>query len=71
MGLTLREGNREYFYAALDRHFPDLRQKYIERYGSAYALPSPDEEKLMAIFRNVCGSHDIIHEPQRCFAYLR
>ena len=24
MGLTLREGNREYFYAALDRHFPGL-----------------------------------------------
>ena len=24
MGLTLREGDREYYYAALNRHFPGL-----------------------------------------------
>ncbi|MCI9230443.1 MAG: radical SAM protein, partial [Lachnospiraceae bacterium] len=27
MGMTLREGDREYYYQALDRHFPGLRQK--------------------------------------------
>ncbi len=27
MGLTLREGNREYFYNALDKHFPGLKSK--------------------------------------------
>ena len=26
MGLTLREGNREYFYTKLDRYFPGLKQ---------------------------------------------
>ena len=26
MGLTLREGDREYYYAALDRHFPGLKE---------------------------------------------
>ena len=35
MGLTLREGDREYYYAALDRLFPGMKQKYIERYGGA------------------------------------
>lgn len=25
MGLTLRDGNREYFYQQLDRHFPGLK----------------------------------------------
>jgi DNA repair photolyase len=71
IGLTLREGNREYFYAALDRHFPGLKQTYIEHYGNAYEIPSPRDEKLMRIFRGVCSEHDIMHDPQQCFAYLR
>ena len=41
MGVTLREGNREYFYAQLDRYFPGLKQRYIRAYGNAYELPSP------------------------------
>ncbi|MCF0106610.1 MAG: hypothetical protein HUJ53_07600 [Holdemanella sp.] len=32
--LTLREGNREYFYQKLDEHFPGLKEKYI--YTSTY-----------------------------------
>ena len=36
MGLTLREGNREYFYAALDRHFPGLRERYEQRFVNYY-----------------------------------
>lgn len=28
MGVTLRDGDREYFYHALDQKFPGLRQKY-------------------------------------------
>ena len=41
MGLTLREGDREYYYAALDKHFPGLKQKYIECYGNSYMISSP------------------------------
>ena len=41
MGLTLREGDREYYYAALDQHFPGLKKRYIDTYGNAYELPSP------------------------------
>jgi len=50
MGLTLREGNREYFYAQLDRKFPGLKQRYIGTYGNAYELPSPREGELLAVF---------------------
>lgn len=28
MGLTLREGNREYFYEKLDKHFPGMSERY-------------------------------------------
>ena len=29
MGVTLRDGNREYFYRQLDKSFPGLKEKYI------------------------------------------
>ncbi len=70
MGLTLREGDREYYYAALDRHFPGLKQKYIKTYGNAYELPSPDNEKLMRIFTDICRQNDILCTPEECFGYL-
>ena len=28
MGLTLRDGDREYFYQALDKSFPEMKKKY-------------------------------------------
>lgn len=70
MGLTLREGDREYFYAALDRYFPGLKDRYIRCYGSAYELPSPDSVKLMRIFDDFCKEHGILHTPEKCFAFL-
>ena len=70
MGLTLREGDREYYYAALDRHFPGMKEKYISRYGNAYEVPSPDSGKLMALFRKVCKENGMLCTPEECFAYL-
>ncbi len=71
MGLTLREGDREYYYAALDRHFPGLKQRYIKIYGNAYNLPSPHAKELMKLFRDTCRNNDILHKPEECFAYMQ
>ena len=71
MGLTLRDGNREYFYAALDRHFPGLKEEYIRRYGNAYVVSSPREKELYALFDDFCEKHGILHDPEACFAYIR
>ena len=71
MGLTLREGDREYYYAALDRHFPGLKQKYIRTYGNAYELPSPDSRELMDLFRSCCREHGILYRPEQSFDYLQ
>ena len=71
MGLTLREGNREYFYQALDRHFPGLRWEYQRRYGNAYELPSPRHRELQQIFENTCAKAGILYRPEDIFAYLR
>ena len=70
MGLTLREGDREYYYAALDRHFPGLKERYIRTYGGAYEIPSPDKEPLMDLFRSFCRDHGILYRPEECFDYL-
>jgi DNA repair photolyase len=70
MGLTLREGDREYYYAALDRHFPGLKEKYIRTYGGAYEIPSPRSAQLMNLFISFCRDHGILYKPDECFDYL-
>ena len=70
MGLTLREGDREYYYAALDRHFPGLKEKYIRTYGNAYELPSPNHRQLTELFRNFCRDHGMMDREEECFAYM-
>ncbi len=70
MGLTLREGSREYYYAALDRHFPGLREKYIRFYADAYELPSPRAPRLRAIFQQTCRENGILSSPEECFRFL-
>ena len=68
--MTLREGNREYFYAALDRHFPGLKERYIRSFGNAYACSSPNTDRLMALFRDTCSRNGLLHRPEDCFHYL-
>lgn len=70
MGMTLREGDREYYYQALDRHFPGLRQRYHQKYGYAYELASDRNGELMELFRSVCERHGILHDVDACFEYL-
>ena len=70
MGLTLREGDREYYYAALDKYFPGMKQRYIERYGNAYELPSPKAKTLQGILRRICKENGMISNPYECFKYL-
>ncbi len=71
MGLTLREGNREYFYAQLDRLFPGLKDTYIRTYGTQYVLESPNSDRLMRLFQQKCGEAKIVHDNEKIFRYLR
>ncbi len=70
MGLTLREGNREYYYAALDKHFPGMKDQYIRRYGNAYELPSPRARELTEIFRRICRENNMLSSPEACFQFM-
>jgi DNA repair photolyase len=71
MGLTLREGNREFFYQNLDRHFPGLRRVYERKFGNAYIITSDRQEKLMGILNETCARHGIRSNPEELFAYLQ
>ena len=70
MGLTLREGDREYYYAALDRHFPGMKARYIRRYGNAYVLPSPRAAELTRLMHRICGDNGILSDPEACFRFM-
>ena len=70
MGLTLREGDREYFYAALDRHYPGLKNIYINTFGNSYEVTSPKNQELMALFMQKCRENGILSTPDECFSYL-
>lgn len=69
-GMTLREGNREYYYAKLDEHFEGMKERYMSRYGNAYSCLSPNNSRLMRIFKSTCQEHDIMSDPKAVFAYL-
>lgn len=70
MGLTLREGDREYFYAALDRHFPGMKERYIKTYGNSYEIQSPNSRKLLSILREICEDNNMMYKPDDCFNYM-
>ena len=69
-GVTLRDGNREYYYRALDRHFPGLSDVYRKRYGNAYEASSPNRDALLRIFHDECEKYGVLHDPYDCFRYI-
>jgi len=70
IGLTLREGNWEYFYAQLDKHFPGMKERYIRSYGNAYELNSPRNAELMRLYHRICEKAGMMHDNREIFTYL-
>ena len=70
MGVTMREGNREYFYRQLDRHFPHLKQRYIREFGNNYVVNSPKNNELMKLYHRTCSENGIMHSADEIFEYL-
>jgi DNA repair photolyase len=70
IGLTLREGDREYFYKNLDKYFPELKLRYQKRYGNNYILTSANNKELMRIFNKICDENNIKHDVNELFEYM-
>lgn len=71
IGLTLRDGNRQYFYKKLEESFPGLKNRYIEKYGSNYVLESENNRQLMDLFYKKTAENNILNKPDDVFRYLR
>jgi DNA repair photolyase len=70
MGMTLREGDREYYYKKLDIHFPGLREKYENKYGNNYVITCDNNRELMALFQSICVENNILCDTDKVFAFL-
>jgi len=69
IGMTLREGNREYFYEKLDQHFPGIKEKYIQSFGNSYNIASWNYQKKLKMVQDFCKKHGILYH-ESTFAYM-
>lgn len=60
----------QYFYSALDRHFPGMKQQYIQTFGNSYQIQSPHSAQLYDLFLKKCSAHVIVTDPKALFAYM-
>ena len=70
VSLTLRKGDREYFYLNLDRYFPSLKEKYINAYQNKYVLISPNSSKLLAHIIRRCQENNIICDSKETWKFV-
>lgn len=70
IGVTLRDGDRQYFYQKLDEHFPGMKERYIRTYGNAYELPVPEEKELMNLVRRECEKAGMQWQTHELFEYM-
>ena len=70
MGVTLREGNRDYFYEQLDRLLPGMKERYVREFGNSYVCSSPQNDSLMMLFHRTCEEYGIMHSNDEIFNYL-
>ncbi|MDR2971966.1 MAG: radical SAM protein [Bacteroidales bacterium] len=70
-GVTLREGDREYYYSKLDEHFPGLKKVYQKKYGNNYIVTSNNNDTLSKIFYETCSKHNIVCNSNVLFEFMR
>lgn len=71
-GMTLRQGNREYFFEQLDKHFSGYKEKYISKYRNNYVCTSPNARKLWHLFTELCKQNNMLYDMKDItYAYKR
>lgn len=69
IGMTLRYGNREYYYKKLDEFFPGIKQKYMHAYGTSYGISSPNSRKLGTMVKKFCRDENMLCGTKEVFSY--
>lgn len=70
IGMTLRSGNREYYYKKLDEHFPGMKRHYMRTFGSSYGIHSPNGKALGKLVKDFCKENSILYGTDAIFTYL-
>ncbi len=70
IGLTLRAGNREYYYKKLDELFPGLKRRYMQAFGASYIIKSPRSEELDRLVKELCQKNGILTGTQEIFDFI-
>ncbi len=68
--VSLRDRQRDYYYAQLDRLFPGLKQRYIQHFGDDYWCPSPNPA-LWPAFQAACKSNGLLWQHEEINAYIQ
>lgn len=71
IGMTLRSGNREYYYYNLDKYFPNLTPIYKNFYKNSYYVYSTKSKRLIELLDKRCKENNIIHDKNEIFSYLK
>ena len=69
-GVTIRAGQREYFYSKLEETFSGqgLAEKYEKAYGDRYVCTSPHAKRLWKIFTEECERLGLIYDMREIIA---
>ena len=70
MGLTLRDGDRQYYYQQLERFLPGMVERYVRTYQEQYELPSPNEKELMDLLIGECKKNQMMYRARDIFEYM-
>lgn len=70
IGVTLRDGDRQYFYHKLDQHFQGLKQTYMKEFGNSYEVPSPNRRSLIKLLQCESKKNGIVCDSQQLFEYM-
>lgn len=63
-GVTMRQGQREYFLNGLERAFPGqgLKERYLRQYGDRYQCVSTRARALWRVFTQACRERGILYD---------
>lgn len=69
-GMTLREGTKEYYFEALDKHYPLLRRRYQRDFkGKSEIYQNSNVFKFDYIIKDFCEKNDIMYDPDDVFYF--
>lgn len=61
-GMTMRRGQREHYFEALDQHFPGLKIKYQRNYGDNYGCEAKNSKELAKVFAENCEKYGLLYK---------